>query len=87
MAKTLKTVFRKTLDAQIRPPEGMEEMIGSETSVTVQQAIVYSIIQKAMSGDLKAAEFIRDLTDGKKNDPAKKPPSAAERCVTVRVIE
>ena len=37
-------------------------------NISVQDAIVISIVQKAMKGDVRAAEYIRDTTGQKPTD-------------------
>ena len=80
---TLKSTFDKVLGEKIELPEELGACVGSAGKVTLRQAIVYSIISKAMKGDLQAAAFIRDI-GGEKTAQAAKP---IEQTLTVRLTE
>ena len=58
-----------------------EEVESESGSISRQDAIAMAIIDKAMRGDLPSVNFIREMTERKKNTSNKR-----EETVRVRVI-
>ena len=61
-----------------------------EDEITVGYALVIAQFKKALSGDVRAAIFIRDLAEGKSRlraEPVKEPPNISIRIVPVSSLK
>lgn len=84
MAVTLKGAFEKALGMKVDGGDDPLASLRSADALTLGQAIVFSIIEKAMHGDLQAAAFIRDIT-GQKAAPKEK--KEKEQTLQVKIVK
>lgn len=70
MKETLKTLLALTLDQRgVVDIEAIQDLTALDGgNITVQEAIMLKQIQKAMDGDTKAAEYVRDTAGEKPTD-------------------
>ena len=70
MKETLEVLLSMPMkDGKISDIEGIKNFASLKgKNISVQEALVISMIQKAMKGDVKAAEFLRDTSGQKPND-------------------
>lgn len=67
MKDTLETLLTMTLEeGQVDNLETIQSVAALQgRNITVQEAILYAQIQKALKGDTKAAEYVRDTSGNK----------------------
>lgn len=67
MRETLETLLAMTLeDGQVADITGIQSIAATQgKNITVQDAIMLAMIKKAMKGDARAAEYVRDTSGNK----------------------